>query len=77
MKRSSQAGFSLIELIIAITLVAAISAGLLSAMRNGLLTLQRTQARLEDARRAMGVQGLLRRHLHVQPFRLQNLRHLI
>ncbi|MFM2125787.1 MAG: hypothetical protein RL328_2238 [Acidobacteriota bacterium] len=63
MRRSSQAGFSLIELIIAITLVAAISAGLLSAMRNGLLTMQRTQTRLEEARRAMGIQALLRREI--------------
>ena len=63
MRRRARAGFSLIELMIAITLVAAISAGLLTAMRNGLLTMQRTQQRLEDARRAMGLQDLVRRQI--------------
>lgn len=62
MKRRN-AGFSLIELMIAITLVAAISAGLLTAMRNGLLTMERTQQRLQDARRAMGIQDLVRRQI--------------
>ena len=61
MKR--QAGFTLIELMISITLVAAISAGLLTTMRNGLLTLERTQQRLEENRRALGIQDLIRRQI--------------
>ena len=58
-----QAGFTLIELMIAITLVAAISAGLLTTMRNALLTMERTQARLEENRRALGIQDLIRRQI--------------
>lgn len=61
--RRRESGFSLIELMIAITLVAAISAGLLTAMRNGLLTVEKTQSRLDDARRAIGVQDLIRRQI--------------
>jgi general secretion pathway protein J len=63
MKRPVQSGFTLIELLIAITLVAAISAGLLTTMRNALLTMQRTQQRLEENRRALGIQDLIRRQI--------------
>ena len=52
-------GFTLMELIIAITLVAAIATGMLMAMRGGLLTMNRTQTRLEDNRRALGIQRIL------------------
>lgn len=61
MKR--QAGFTLLELMIAITLVAAISAGLLTSLRNGLMTLQRTQQRLQENRMALGIQDLIRRQI--------------
>ena len=57
--RSTNAGFTLMELMIAITLVAAIATGMLMAMRGGLLTLNRTEARLEDNRRALGIQRIL------------------
>jgi len=57
--RSSQRGFTLIELMIAVTLVAAIATGMLMAMRGGLLSLDRTEARLEDNRRALGIQRIL------------------
>lgn len=63
MKRRAQSGFSLIELLIAITLVAAISAGLLTSMRNALMTMQRTQQRLDENRRALGIQDLIRRQI--------------
>jgi prepilin-type N-terminal cleavage/methylation domain-containing protein len=62
-KPTTQSGFTLIELMIAITLVAAISAGLLTTMRNALLTMQRTQSRLEGNRRALGIQNLIRRQI--------------
>jgi len=58
-----QSGFTLIELMIAITLVAAISAGLLTTMRNALLTMERTQTRLEENRKALGIQDLIRRQI--------------
>ncbi len=59
MARRSQRGFTLMELMIAITLVAAIATGMLMAMRGGLLTMNRTQARLEENRRALGLQRIL------------------
>jgi general secretion pathway protein J len=63
MRRRAQAGFTLMELMIAITLVAAISAGLLTSMRNGLLTMERIQQRLEENRKALGIQDLIRRQI--------------
>lgn len=63
MRRRQQAGFTLIELMIAITLVAAISAGLLTTLRNALFTMERTQQRLEENRRALGIQDLIRRQI--------------
>src|SRR5437879_3113672 len=58
-----QAGVTLIELMIAITLVAALSTGMLMAMRTGLLTLDKTDARLQSDRRVMGVERILSRQL--------------
>jgi prepilin-type N-terminal cleavage/methylation domain-containing protein len=52
-------GFTLVELMISITLVAAIATGMLMAMRGGLLSLDRTQRRLEENRRALGIQRIL------------------
>jgi general secretion pathway protein J len=61
--RARQAGFTLVELLIAITLVAAISAGLLTTMRNALLTMEKTQQRLGENRKALGVADLIRRQI--------------
>ena len=47
------------ELMISITLVAAIATGMLMAMRGGLLSLNRTQTRLDENRRALGIQRIL------------------
>ena len=47
------------ELMISITLVAAIATGMLMAMRGGLLSLDRTQTRLDENRRALGIQRIL------------------
>jgi hypothetical protein len=47
------------ELMISLTLVAAIATGMLMAMRGGLLSLNRTQTRLDENRNALGVQKLL------------------
>lgn len=58
---SSGAGFTLIEMIIAVTLVAAIVAGLLMSMRTGLTAYQRVTQRLEDNRRAMGIDQAVHR----------------
>jgi prepilin-type N-terminal cleavage/methylation domain-containing protein len=56
---TKQAGFTLMELMISITLVAAIATGMLLAMRGGLLSLNKTQTRLDENRRALGVQRIL------------------
>ena len=52
-------GFTLMELMVAITLVAAIATGMLMAMRGGLLSLGKIQSRLEENRRALGIQRIL------------------
>jgi prepilin-type N-terminal cleavage/methylation domain-containing protein len=59
MIRGRQAGFTLMELMISITLVAAIATGMLMAMRGGLLSLSKTQTRLDENRRALGIQRIL------------------
>jgi len=56
-------GFSLIELMVAITLVAAISVGMLMAMRTGLITLDKVDSRLQSNRRVMSVEQILSREL--------------
>jgi prepilin-type N-terminal cleavage/methylation domain-containing protein len=58
-----QSGFTLIEMLIAITLVAGISAGLLTTMRNATLTMEHLQTRLQDNRRALGIQDVIRRQI--------------
>lgn len=47
------------ELMIAITLVGAIATGMLIAMRGGLLSLGHIQTRLDENRRALGIQRIL------------------
>lgn len=52
-------GVTLIELMIAISLVALLSTGMLIAMRTSLLTYEKTSHRLESNRRAMRVEEIL------------------
>ena len=56
-------GVTLVELMIAITLVAAIVAGLLFAMRTSLLAYQKLNGRLEDDTRAMRIEQALERQI--------------
>lgn len=58
MKRS-EAGVTLLELLIAVSLVSLISAGILMAMRVGLNAMEKTNARLMDNRRVFGVQRVI------------------
>jgi prepilin-type N-terminal cleavage/methylation domain-containing protein len=62
-RKRQQAGVTLIELMIAITLVAAISTGMLMAMRTSLITLEKVDARLQSNRRVMGTQQILSRQI--------------
>jgi prepilin-type N-terminal cleavage/methylation domain-containing protein len=54
-------GFTLIEMMIAVTLVAAIITGLLMAMRTGITAYEKVNLRLEDNRRVMGLDQALHR----------------
>lgn len=56
-------GFTLIELMISITLVAALAVGMLMAMRVGLITLEKVDGRLQSNRRVISVQQLVSREL--------------
>jgi type II secretory pathway component PulJ len=51
------------ELLIAITLVAALSTGMLMAIRSGLTTMDRINGRLESNRRVLGVQQIVSRQI--------------
>jgi type II secretory pathway pseudopilin PulG len=62
-RRKSEAGVTLIELVIAITLVAALSLGMLMAMRTSLVTLEKVDNRLQFNRRVMSVQEILVREI--------------
>jgi general secretion pathway protein J len=57
--KPSERGFTLIELMIAVTLVAAISTTMLFAIRTALITLQKTDDRLMSNRRVMSVERIL------------------
>jgi prepilin-type N-terminal cleavage/methylation domain-containing protein len=62
MKRP-EAGVTLIELMIAITLVSALAVGMLMAMRTSLITLEKVDARLQSNRRVMSVEQILSRQI--------------
>lgn len=61
--RALQRGVTLLELIVAITLVSLLSVGMLFAMRTGLNALERTNTRLMDNRRVAGAQAILERQI--------------
>lgn len=62
-RKRCERGVTLIELIIAVTLVAAIIVGLLIAMRTSLLTYQKVDQRLQENRRVMGLDRTLERQI--------------
>jgi prepilin-type N-terminal cleavage/methylation domain-containing protein len=63
MRVDSQRGVTLIELMIAVTLVAALMTGLLMVMRTGMITYEKLNHRLEDNRRVVGLQQALERQI--------------
>ncbi len=63
MLHNSECGFTLVELIISITLVSLISVGMLTAMRTSLMTLDKTRARLDDNRRTSGLEQMMTQQL--------------
>jgi prepilin-type N-terminal cleavage/methylation domain-containing protein len=62
--RKSQRGVTLIELMIAVSLVAIISAGMLIATRTSLLTYEKIEHRLQSNREAINTVDILNRELH-------------
>lgn len=62
-RRREQRGFTLIELMISITLVAALASGMLMAMRTSLLSLEKIDSRLQFNRRVMGMEHVLTRQI--------------
>jgi prepilin-type N-terminal cleavage/methylation domain-containing protein len=58
-RRRRQAGVTLVELLIAVTLVSLLSVGILYAMRVGLVTLEHTNDKLLANRRVLGAQRIL------------------
>jgi prepilin-type N-terminal cleavage/methylation domain-containing protein len=56
-------GVTLIELMIAITLVATLSVGMLMAMRTSMITLEKTDSRLQLNRRVMSAEQILSREI--------------
>ncbi|MCW5981457.1 MAG: hypothetical protein KIT09_25450 [Bryobacteraceae bacterium] len=63
MRGRSTAGVTLMELLIAVSLVSLISAGILMAMRVGLNAMEKTNNRLLDNRRVAGVQRVLEQQI--------------
>lgn len=63
MTRRSEAGLTLIEVLIAVTLVGVLSVGILMAMRVGLGALQKTNKKLMDNRRVAGAQRVIEQEI--------------
>jgi prepilin-type N-terminal cleavage/methylation domain-containing protein len=59
MKRRRQRGITLMEVLIAVSLLSLVAVGMLTAMRIGLSALERTNRRLVSNRRVTGVQRVL------------------
>jgi prepilin-type N-terminal cleavage/methylation domain-containing protein len=58
-RRREQSGVTLIEVLIAVTLLSLLSVGMLFAMRVGLNAMSRTSNRVTDNRRVLGVERIL------------------
>src|SRR5258706_16233959 len=61
--RRSRAGVTLVELLVAVTLFALLSVGMLYAFRIGLMAYSKTQTHLMDNRRVAGAQRVLLQEL--------------
>jgi prepilin-type N-terminal cleavage/methylation domain-containing protein len=63
MRTRPRAGVTLMELLIAVTLLSLLSVGLLYALRIGVISYSRTQTKLMDNRRVAGAQRILEQQL--------------
>jgi general secretion pathway protein J len=62
-KRRQEAGVTLVEVLVAVTLLSLLSVGMLYALRLGLSALSKTDAKLMDNRRVAGAQRILEQEL--------------
>jgi prepilin-type N-terminal cleavage/methylation domain-containing protein len=62
-RSASQAGVTLIEMLIAVTLVGLLSVGMVFAMRIGLMIFSKTETKLMDDRKVVGAQRILEQEL--------------
>src|SRR5579863_8138534 len=60
---AAERGVTLIELLISVTLVAALAVGMLMALRSSLVAMERINTRLEANRRVMGLQQIVSRQI--------------
>lgn len=63
MRRSSQSGMTLVEVLIAVTLVSLLSVGMLFAIRAGLSAMEASQRRISANRRAVSAQRILQQQV--------------
>ncbi|MEJ5367947.1 MAG: prepilin-type N-terminal cleavage/methylation domain-containing protein [Bryobacteraceae bacterium] len=63
MRRAHQGGLTLIEVLLAVTLVALLSSGMLYALRAGLTAMEAAERRIGSLRRAAGAQRILRQQI--------------
>lgn len=63
MRRHTQAGLTLMEVLIAVTLLSLLSVGILTAMRVGLNAVEKANHRLLDNRRVAGTQRILEQQI--------------
>lgn len=63
MRTSGERGVTLMEVLIAVTLLALLSAGMLTAMRVGLSTMGKTDAKLMENRRIAGAQRIIEQEI--------------
>ena len=61
--KSSQSGLTLIEVLIAVSLVSLLSTGMLMALRTGLNAMQKTNSRLMANRRSLGAQRVIEQQI--------------
>lgn len=59
MKRNPQSGVTLIEILVAVTLLSLLSVGMLVAMRLGLSTMDKVDARMMSNRRVVNTRGII------------------
>lgn len=74
MRTHSQSGVTLIEILIAVTLLSLLSAGLLVAMRLGFNTMDKTDARLVRNRRVSNTRGIIESEIAGFVYSLANYR---